>query len=450
MSRLRTEIKATLALALPLAAGFAGDQCLSLVDTIVAGRLGTTQIAAVGIASSLFFAGSVVAIGVLIGLDPLASQAIGAGRAHDARRHLREGIVTAALLAIPTMATIWMLQGVLEPVGVEVATRGAIRLYLMARLPSVLPLLMFVGLRSYLQANHLGRPALYATIVSNAINIPGDLIFALGDEGLLKLGLPALGIEGMGVMGIGAVSTVASFASTAVLFGVLRTVPVPEGTGKPNRAGMRALIAVGLPVGLHFLSEMGIFSAVSVLSGGFGSVIAGGHQVALQWASLTFTICLGLSNATAVRVGQAVGRGDRAGILRAGMIGQGAGVVFMAVTAVIYLTIPEALARLMSPEVAVIAAAVPLLQIAGVFQLFDGLQITAAGALRGAGDTRAGMVGNLFGHWVIGMPVGGYLAYRAEMGAAGLWWGLVAGLGVASVILSARFFWIAKRVKALK
>lgn len=441
MRSLRTELRAALALSIPLSVSVAGDQLISLVDTMVAGRLGALQIAATGVGAALLFAGYISSMGVLYGLDPLAAQAIGANRPKDAHRAYQEALLAALGLALPAIAIGWTLQAVLLPLGLDPALCAEVRQYLIGRLPAVLPMLLNVALSRYLQANGAARPVVISMVVGNLVNVPANLALAAGDRGLGFLGIPPLGLgEGLGVMGIGLASTVVAIAQFAVLYTCVRVyVPAPPDPDRPSRAGLRALFKVGLPVGLHFTGEMGVFATVAVLAGKLGPLAAGGHQVAIQLASFTFTVCLGVSSATAVRVGHARGRGDPDGVRLAGIAGMLLAAGFMACTGTAFALFPATLAGLLTNLPEVVVASTPLLRVAAVFQLFDGLQTTAAGALRGLGDTRWSMVLNFIGHWIFGLPIGVSLAWGLDLGAVGLWWGLTIGLCFTGTTLTLRF-----------
>ena len=209
---------------------------------------------------------------------------------------------------------------------------------------------------------------------------------------------------------------------------------------RPDLAAIKRILTLGTPVGLQMLVEVSAFATASVLSGKIGQTAAAGNQIALTLASTSFMIPLGISAATAVRVGQAVGAGDRAGARLAGQCGYILAVGTMAVAALAFNLFPEALARLTTDKEEVIRAAVPLVQIAALFQLFDGAQVLGAGALRGVGDTRTPFYANFVGHFLIGLPVAVGLAFGWSMGSPGLWWGLSAGLTIVAVWLAIRFF----------
>lgn len=450
LAEYKIDLRATLKLAAPLIAGFAGNQALGLVDTICSGWLGQMEVAAVGLGNSIFFAGSILGVGVMMGLDPLVAQAIGAGKPGTARGYLRDAGRVGLLLAVPSILFVLLLAFVGLPLaGVDAETQAGVIGYLWARAPSAVPMMLFIAHLSYLQAIGRTKPIFWATVIGNCINLPANMVLATGDSALVSVGLPAIGLgDGMGVAGIGLSSLLVTSAEAAFLWWIVGRLESGEGS-EATRDGQRALWRMGWPVGLHYLLEMGVFSLVTVLMGGLGQVIVGGHQVALQLASLTFTVCLGLSSAGAARVGNAVGRGDPEGAYRAGVTVILIAMAFMSCSALVFAFAGRTLARWVADVPAIVEVAVPLLQIAAAFQLFDAMQAVAAGVLRGAGETKAALYINLVGHWVIGLPTGLVLTYVLDFGPAGLWWGLTAGLAFAGILLVARFLSRARLARAI-
>jgi len=208
---------------------------------------------------------------------------------------------------------------------------------------------------------------------------------------------------------------------------------------RPDFRRIVRLLKLGLPAAGQIGLEMSVFATVTVLIGKLSADILAGHQIALTVVSTTFMMPLGISSAAAVRVGHAVGRRDPEGASRSGWTALAFGAAVMSMAALALLSFPHAIARLFTPQAAIIAAAVPLLRVAAFFQLFDGLQITATGALRGAGDTRTPMLCHFAGYWILGLPLGAFLCFRESLGAVGLWMGLSAGLIVIGLVLL--WFW---------
>jgi len=212
---------------------------------------------------------------------------------------------------------------------------------------------------------------------------------------------------------------------------------------------MWAMLKLGAPAAGQMAVEIGVFATVTVLVSKLNATALAGHQIALTTVSTTFMMPLGVSSAAAVRVGFALGRGDRRAASRAGWTALGLGAAVMSAAAVVLLTVPEWIARLFTPEAAVIATAATILRVAAFFQLFDGLQIVVTGSLRGAGDTRTPMVCHLIGYWVIGLPLGAMLCFGHGLGARGLWMGLSTGLIAIGLVLTA-FWWRTAREWRLK
>jgi MATE family multidrug resistance protein len=436
------QLAAVARLSLPLVVVQVGYHLTGVVDTALAGRVDELTVAATGLGATVFFVVTVFGVGVALGVDPLAAQAFGAGEPVGARRVLWQGLYVAVLVAFPLSLLVIAVGLCLEPMGVAAELAEPVRSYVYARLPSLLPLLACVTLRSYLQAAHVTTPIVMAAVATNALNFLADWILLFGDSGLAAVGLPGVGLPTYGVAGIGWASTVAVLAQLAVLGYAVASRPVGAGRqplARPAREPMRQVLRLGVPVGLQLVAEVGVFGMVSVLMGGMGSLPMASHQVALMLASTTFAACLGVGAATSVQVGRAVGAGSAIGAQRAGLSGIGLGMGFMMIPAIAMWLVPEALARLMTTDPDVVAASARLVRIAGVFQIVDGAQAVAAGALRGAGETRWPLVANLAAHWVVGMPVGAWLAFRADLGPAGLWWGLTLGLACVAVVLSAKF-----------
>jgi MATE family multidrug resistance protein len=316
-----------------------------------------------------------------------------------------------------------------------------------ARLPGLFPFLFFVACRGYLQALGNTRPIVVATVLANIVNLIGNALLIFGDASLVKLGLPAIGLPALGVVGSALATSIAQVAMLGVLVLAIRAQVGPSDPTHRRRdpAVIRTIFRLGTPLGLQMLAELGVFTTCNVLAGRMSKDASAGYQLAITMASFTFMFAIGVGAATSVRVGQAVGRDDTPGARQAGFAGLKLIVGIMAVPALLFLVIPELLARIFTNDETVIAATVPLLRIAAVFQLSDGIQGVAAGALRGAGDPEIALWANVVGHWAVGLPVALVLGHLLGMGAPGLWWGLSAGLTVVAVWLTWRFARVSSR-----
>lgn len=425
----RGELSAQLRLAIPLAAQQLGFQLMGLVDAAMLGRLDDTALAAAGVGNSLLFAVSSLGVGVVMGLDTVVPQALGAGRPVDARRALGGGLRLALLTGLACTLLLIATPSLLAVAGVPDDVARTARVYVDLRAFGVVPFLVSIALRSYLAAHHVTRPLILATIAGNLANAGLDvaLIYGLGP-------IPAMGVAGAAIATVGV-----QLALVAVYAAAVRRIDGPARRPPSTRADLAAILRYGLPISGQMFAEIGIFGAATILAAHLGKVPAAAHSIALNLASFTFSVAVGIGAATSVRVGLAIGAGDRALARHRGVVGLGIGLAIMSACAAVFVALPGALAALFTDQAAVVAATLPLLQIAALFQLSDGAQAIAAGALRGLGDTRATFVGNLVGHYGIGLAISLTLAFGVGMGAPGLWWGLSVGLTATATYLVLRF-----------
>jgi MATE family multidrug resistance protein len=427
----RRELRPTLRLALPLVLAEVGWMSMGIVDTLMVGRLPNSAVAlgAVSLGSTLYYMVAIFANGLLLGLDTLVSHAFGRTDLDDARQSLATGIALALLLSPIVMVFVLLWPPLMKAVGVQPEIVSAMGPFLRALNWATMPLLLSFALRRYLQAVHIVRPVTFAYVTANVVNALFNWIFIFG-----KVGSPAFGVPGSGWS-----TCVARIYMAAVLgyaaWRFSRKHPTSARADMFNVARARRVLALGFPAAMQILLEIGVFSVVSALIGKIGAVPLAAHQIALNCASFTYMVPLGISSAAAVRVGNALGRGDRIGAREAGWMSIALGAGFMAFAGVVLVAAPRSIARAFTPDPAVIAAAATLLVIAAAFQLFDGLQTVATGALRGAGDTRTPMLANLFAYWFIGLPIGYWFGVRLKWGAAGLWTGLCIGLILLGTIL---------------
>jgi len=404
---------------------------MGIVDTMFVGRVSAEAIGAVSLGTSIFYTTAIFAAGLLLGLDTLVSQSFGAGDLDDCHHSLINGIWLALMLIPCVMGIIWLLPPAIALWGVNAAVLRETAPYMRALNFSTPPLLLFFALRRYLQATGRVRPILLTLLVANFINLTCNWIFVFGN-----LGAPRLGAEGSGWS-----TCISRLYMLAALAVVIRRHDRKAfaGAWRPDFRRIRALLKLGLPAAGQIGLETSVFTTVTVLIGKLSASVLAGHQIALTVVTTTFMMPLGISSAAAVRVGHSIGRRDPRGAARSGWTALAFGASTMSVAAVCLLIFPQAIARLFTPEAAIIAAAAPLLRVAAFFQLFDGLQVTAIGALRGAGDTRAPMLCHFAGYWIIGLPLGWLLCFRQSLGAVGLWVGLSTGLILIGIVLF--WFW---------
>jgi MATE family multidrug resistance protein len=449
------EIRETLRLAVPIAFAQVALMTMGLVDAALVGRVSDADLSAVSIGNALFFAIVCLPMGVTMAVEPLASQAVGAGDPRRAWNSFRSGLIACMLLAVPTMLLVALSPLVLGPLGVDAAVIPAARRFAWARIPGVPLWLIFMSSKAYLEARGLTRPLLVGGWSANVVNFLVVSVLVLGDGALLRVGLPAMGLPARGSLGAGLGTSVANLMLAAIALYAAWSAR-PEGmhlfSGDPEELvkTSRTLLRVGLPIGFQILTEAATFVFLTLMAGRLGAAISAAHQIAMGMASYTYMGVLGISSATAVRVGRAVGAGEERGPRRAFLVGEGLVILYMTACGLVFISFPGVLARIFTPDPGVIGVAVKLLGIAAAFQIFDGIQGVAGGALRGAADTRFASWANVACHWCIGLPLAMIFTFRLDYGAVGLWWGMLAGLVTVAGVLAARFWRISgRRIEAV-
>jgi multidrug resistance protein, MATE family len=445
---IRQEISALTRLAVPLAIAQGGQALMGVVDAAVVGRLGAVPLAGVGLGNALQLGVSILGIGVMMGLDPLFAQAIGAGDRLRARRLLWQGVwmslAVATVLALPLL----LVPLALEPLGIEHAVAAEAGPYVLWRTPGLVFLFFYGVSRGYLQASNVTRPIVVATIVANVVNLPLDVLLVFGGAELPAWTGPLRLVPAMSAAGAATATSVCTLLQAALLLLAVSRTGLPAAhpaLRRPIPSELRVAFRVGLPIGLHLAAEVGIFALVGFLAGRLGAVPLAAHQVAIAIASLTFTVAVGFGNGGSVRVGWAVGARDRVAARRSGLVAFGAGAVFMTGCGLVFMAFPGAIARLLTDDPAVLATATPLLRVAALFQISDGIQGVGAGVLRGAGETRFTFAANVLGHWALGFPAAVLLGLVFDGGVVGLWWGFWIGLTTVAVALLWRFLRVSER-----
>lgn len=440
----RSELETIARLALPIALAQFGLTLLGLVDVAVLGHVSAAELGGASIGRSIGFAGVALGIGAAAALEPLAAQAIGANEPDVAWRAFLSTTIACAIIWVPcsvlTIAATWML----APLGIDRELVQPCRSFLIAQTPGLLLFPIFLAAKTFLQAHKRTWPALASAVVANVVNIVVCNVLVRGEIPLGRFGRVAVGVAPMGAFGAGLASTLSSFVLVgAVMLAILPMRPARGTTDARSAVSVATVLRLGTPIGLQLLAEIGVFSVVAVLAGRLGKVAVSAHHIAIGLASFTFMGVLGVSSATAVRCGHAVGEGRSP--RRAGLLGIAMGAAFMAATSALFLLAPRPLVALFTDDPEITRLGVTLLGIAAAFQLFDGVQGVAAGALRGAGDVRFAFLANVGGHWLVGFPLALLFGFGLERGAPGLWWGLLGGLAIVAVLLLWRFLVISKR-----
>ncbi len=430
---LRPEFRPLLKLALPIVAGELGWMTMSLVDAMMVGRLSTEALGGVSVAGILFYAVATFGIGLMFGLDPLVSQSFGAGDVRDCHKSL----VNALWLAVPLSPLLMLIAFAWAPVMTWARVNPAVlreaKPYLWALAWSVPPLLVYSALRRYLQAMNLVRPVMFAMVSANLVNAFVNWVLIFG-----KLGFPAMGAEGAGwATTISRIYMGAALAAAAWAHDRRLGTSLLETSWRPDFERIRRLAELGFPAGLQIVLEVSIFALTTTFISRLEPVWLAAHQIALTAASYSFMVPLGLGSAAAIRVGQRIGAGNQAGAARAGWAAIVLGVAFMGCAGIFFLAAPSLIARVFTTDPAVIEASAIMLALAALFQLFDGAQGVATGALRGAGNTRVTAIAHGAGYWGLGLPLGYWLCFGAGWGAKGWWAGLSVALIVIGIALAA-------------
>ena len=406
-----------------------------VVDTIMVGKLGPAAIGAVAVGNAVYYTPSLFGIGLVLGLDTLVSQAYGRGD-HDACHHwLAQGVYLACIASLPLMVLAGGASFALTHVGIAAEVAAPAGSYLRILILGTLPLLLYGAARRYLQGVGQVRVITVTFLLANLVNWFFNWVFIYG-----RLGMPAMGVRGSAFA-----TVLARIGMAACLIGFAwryerkRGHPLFRRWARPSLLKIRQLVRLGAPAAGQILLEVGAWNLGTFSAGWLSPVQLATHQIALNYASLTYMVPLGISAAAAVSVGQAVGAGDPARARRAGWLALALATGFMLTAALVFLVAPRPLIELYTRDPRVMAVGPSLLWIAAAFQIFDGIQTVSTGALRGLGETRAPMVANFVGYWILGLPLGFFLCFVLRWGIYGLWIGLTLALVVIAITLILRW-----------
>lgn len=429
------EISRTLLLAGPLIVGQVTSYGMNFVDTVMAGRLGRIDLGAIAIGSSIWAAGLLFVLGVLMSVSPAVSQLDGAGRRLQAGEMTRQALWIALGISVLMVLVMRNAGWVMTALEVEPSVAGLALGYLEAMTWGAPALTLMFALRFFSEGAGYTRPTMYIGVLGIIFNVPLNYVLMFGK----------LGFEPMGAVGCGWATALVfwlQFVALALYIGCrghFRPFELFRQFSRPNLREISGLLRVGLPIGVTIFFEGSLFVSAALLIGTLGALPIAAHQIAINFAGMAFMVPLGLAGAITVRVGNALGRGDPSGARLAGQIGIGLSIVFAVLSASLMFFFSDWIARIYTSEREVIELAASLLMLAAVFQLSDCLQVAAAGALRGYKDTRRPMLYSVFSYWAIGLSTGYWLTFERDWGAAGMWVGLIAGLTAAAVLLGGRF-----------
>jgi len=435
-TRVCRELGATVRLALPLILAQLAAIGSNVIDAVLAGHVSAHVLGAVAVGASIWSLALVSGIGMMMAVPPSVSQLDGAGRKHEAGEVFHQAIWLALAMGVLLWFAVRHAEPLLKLIGISPSLYDDVNAFLHAISWGAPAMTCYFALRGLSEGLSMTRPSMYFSFGGLALLLPLGYVFMFG-----KLGLPPQGARGCGI----ATATVLWLEMLA--FGVYvyahrnyEGLGVFEHFEWPDRKRIGRLVHIGLPMAITLLAEGGLFVAAALMIGTMGEDMVASHQVALNVAALFFMVPLGLAMAITVRVGNAVGRGDAPGIRYAGFCGIGLTLVTQTISAGMMLGFPHLIASFYTHDTTVISLAAQLLVLAGLFQFSDGIQVASNGALRGLKDTRVPMAITLFAYWMVGMPVGWWLAFHQHLGARGIWMGLIAGLSMAAVLLFVRFW----------
>lgn len=409
---------------------------MQFADAVMAGRLGVETLAAVAVGGSLWFFAFTIGLGLLMAISPIAARHYGAGDAHMIGRYTRQGIYLGIALALPIIFAAQYLVGpLLVFIPIDPGFREMTIGYTQAITLGAPGMFVFLALRFTTEGIGVTKPIMYISIFAIVCNVFLNWVLIFGN-----LGAPELGAVGCG---IASAITMWLIALIMVVYMVSAKLYKPMGIfsrlAPPRLKVLREIFSLGLPIAVTITAEAGLFNAVSIMMGTLGAAITAAHQIAINFASTMFMIPLALSSAITIRVSHELGAGEFKRARYAGGIGIFVCGAFMACAAIFLLVFSDSIVTMYTTNEAVKDIAISLLLMAAIFQVGDGVQIGAAGALRGYKDTRVPMIINTFSYWVLAFPLAYLAAVTLKLPPNYIWGGFVIGLSVAAILLTWRY-----------
>jgi MATE family multidrug resistance protein len=435
------EALAILRLAGPLVFNNLALAGMNFADTVMAGRLGTRDLAAVAVGGSAWMVVFLCGLGVLMAVSPVVAHAYGGGRWEDAGVVLRQALWLIQALAALAFTALLGAAPLLAAIGIDPEVVPVAGGYLFAISFGLPGIFAFLAMRFMSEGLGWTRPIMYAAAVGLVVNVFGNWLLMYGN-----LGFPRLGALGCGIA-----SAIAMWSMFGVMLAYVLRSPRYERFALwrrfdwPRWPVQKEVLGLGLPIAASVEAEAGLFAGVALIMGTLGATQVAGHQIAINYAATMFMVPLAFHSATTIRVGQAVGRGEPALARRAGWSGIGLCGGFMVLSALVLLLFREQIAGFYTSDPELLPLAISLLTMAMIFQVSDGLQVGAAGALRGFKDTRVPMLMNLGSYWLIAFPMAWYAGVHARLGPVAVWVALIAGLSVTALLLNLRFARLSNR-----
>ena len=442
---LKTEIRESIALAIPLAASQLAQSATGFVDTVMMGWMGPNTLAAGGLAAALFMALWVSGLGLTNGVTALAAEAYGRQNIDRIQKITAQGIFLAFLISLPAIFVLAQGDALMQLSGQSVEVARDAQTYLRFIALGYFPAIAFVMLRGVVSSMNAPRITMGIAIVGLALNAVGNYILGFG-----KFGFPVMGLSGLAI----ATAMTHWFMFISILLYMcfspkLRGFRLLSQFPQIDRLIFWQLFKLGLPIGIAFTAEVGLFTVTTVLMGRFDVLVLAAHQIVFQTIAMIFMLPLGVSYATTIRVGQWLGKNNIPAVRRSAFVGMALGSGIMAISAVLLIVFPKVVMGLyvdlsIPANQALVPIATSMLTVAAIAQILDGVQTTVAGALRGLQDTTVPMVLSFVGFWMVGLSLGYWLAFGLGLGGVGLWMGQSIGITTASVLFVSRFFWLLK------
>jgi len=440
------EARALARLAGPLIVNNLSIAGMQFADAVMAGRLGAESLAAVAVGGSVWFLCFTLCLGLMMAISPITARHFGAGNMSLIGRYTRQGLWLAVVLGLSLFTLVQLFAGpLLVFIGVDPEFRDLTIDYAEAIIYGAPAITAFLAFRFTTEGIGFMRPIMYTSLFALTCNVFLNYVLMYG-----HFGLPAYGAVGCGMASAITMWLMFFMLGTIVyLHPIYKPLNIFERVSPLRLPVLKEIAALGMPIAITITAEAGLFSAVSILVGTRGANITAAHQIALNFASTLFMIPLAFSAAITVTIGHALGAGNSAAARHGGLTGIVMCMLFMTFSAAFLLLFRDVVVNLYTDDPSVQAIAISLLLMAAVFQIADGIQIGAAGALRGYKDTKKPMVINMFAYWALGFPLAYLAAITFRSPPAYIWAGFVLGLSVAAVLLTIRFLRISKEFLTL-
>jgi MATE family multidrug resistance protein len=434
------ELRALWKLALPTVLTQFGQMLYGIVDTMMLGRVGVAPMAAAALGSAYAWVFMMIATGIVLGVDPLISQAHGRGNRREIALSLQRALLIAACVSLPVLLAYLYASEVLCWLGQDRELARLAGVYLRAQCWSVPTFPLIMALRSYLLGRAIVKPFMWITVAANLWNVLFDWLLIFG-----HWGIPALGLVGAGIAtGLTRCSVLLVTCCVIVRAKLYVGAWQPWSRASFAPAGLWHIVKLGLPIGAQLGLEVNCFTLAALMAGRMGEGALTAHDICLNIASLSFMLPLGVSLTAASRVGNLLGEGAEAQLRSAGKLAIALGTAVMLVNALLIFGLRSFIPRAFVQDLAVVELAAALLPIVATLQVADGAQVVSAGVLRGLGHTRAPAVIHFIGYYLVALPLAYVLAFRAGLGVQGVWWGLTLGLlSIAGLLL----FWVTRALR---